>query len=100
MLLLSCTDLARGYFEVLDRQGRLRRHGLPTLSIGVAVSTQRQFADHREVVAAASEMKSVAKRTPGSMVAVDRRREPEPGRGPAARHAAAIEPAAEPGAEA
>ena len=93
-------DLARGYFEVLDRQGRLRRHGLPTLSIGVAVSTQRQFADHREVVAAASEMKSVAKRTPGSMVAVDRRREPEPGRGPTARHSAAIEPAAEPGAEA
>ncbi|WP_205752540.1 response regulator [Cryptosporangium phraense] len=78
-------DLARGYFEVLDRQGRLRRHGLLTLSIGVALSTQRRFTDHREVVAAASEMKSVAKRTVGSMVAVDRRKDPEPGRGPEAR---------------
>jgi len=90
-------DLARGYFEVLDRQGRLRRHGLLTLSIGVAVSTQRRFTDHREVVAAASEMKSVAKRTQGSMVAVDRRQDPEPGRGPGARGPAAIEPAGEPG---
>ncbi|MFI5954120.1 response regulator [Cryptosporangium sp. NPDC051539] len=86
-------DLARGYFEVLDRQGRLRRHGLLTLSIGVALSTQRRFADHREVVAAASEMKSVAKRTPGSMVAVDRRKDPEPGRGSDAR---SLEGTAEP----
>ncbi|GAA3382770.1 response regulator [Cryptosporangium minutisporangium] len=90
-------DLARGYFEVIDRQGRLRRHGLLTLSIGVALSTQRRFADHRDVVAAASEMKAVAKRTEGSMVAVDRRRDPEPGRGPAARERHAIERAAEPG---
>jgi hypothetical protein len=51
----------------------------------VALSTQRTFTDHREVVAVASEMKQVAKRSPGSVVAVDRRREREPGRGPAAR---------------
>lgn len=95
-LLYDPDDLARGYFEVLDRQGRLRRHGLLTFSIGVAVSTQRHFTDHREVVAAASEMKSVAKQTPGSMVAIDRRRDPEPGRGPKARHPAAIEPGPEP----
>jgi diguanylate cyclase (GGDEF)-like protein len=79
--LYDADDLARGYFEVQDRQGRLRRHGLLTLSIGVAISTQRRFTDHREVVAAASEMKSVAKRTQGSVVALDRRHEPEPGRG-------------------
>ncbi len=78
-------DAQRGYFEVLDRQGRSHRHGLLTVSIGVALSTQRTFTDHREVVAVASEMKQVAKRSPGSVVAVDRRREREPGRGPAAR---------------
>jgi hypothetical protein len=78
-------DVERGYFEVLDRQGRSHRHGPLTVSIGVALSTQRTFTDHREVVAVASEMKQVAKRSPGSVVAVDRRREREPGRGPAAR---------------
>ncbi len=78
-------DARRGYFEVLDRQGRTNRHGLLTVSIGVALSSQRSFGDHREVVAVASEMKQVAKRSPGSVVAVDRRREREPGRGPAAR---------------
>jgi CheY-like chemotaxis protein len=95
-------DLSRGYFEVLDRQGRLRRHGLLTLSIGVALSTQRHFTDHREVVAAASEMKSVAKRTQGSMVAVDRRHEPAPGRGVTGRQPDARElpEQADPGAPA
>ena len=83
--LYDADDAQRGYFEVLDRQGRRNRHGLLTVSIGVALSTQRSFADHREVVAVASEMKQVAKRSPGSVVAVDRRREREPGRGPAAR---------------
>jgi diguanylate cyclase (GGDEF)-like protein len=83
--LYDADDARRGYFEVLDRQGRSSRHGLLTVSIGVALSTQRTFADHREVVAVASEMKQVAKRSPGSVVAVDRRREREPGRGPAAR---------------
>jgi CheY-like chemotaxis protein len=78
-------DLARGYFEVVDRQGNPRRHGLLTVSIGVALSSQRTFVDHREVVAAASEMKQVAKRSVGSVVAVDRRRENEPGRGVAGR---------------
>ncbi len=42
--------------------------------MGVAVSTQRQFADPREVVAVAAEMKHVAKAEQGSYVAVDRRR--------------------------
>ncbi|MDQ1644618.1 MAG: hypothetical protein QOJ50_802 [Cryptosporangiaceae bacterium] len=78
-------DAARGYFEISDRQGRLHRRGLVTISIGVALSTQRAYTDHREVVAVASEMKQVAKRSPGSVVAVDRRRDREPGRGATAR---------------
>jgi diguanylate cyclase (GGDEF)-like protein len=78
-------DAARGYFEVADRQGRMHRRALVTISIGVALSTQRTYTDHREVVAVASEMKQVAKRSPGSVVAVDRRRDREPGRGATAR---------------
>ena len=85
--LYDAADAGRGYLEVADRQGRLHRHDLPTVSIGVALSSQRTFSDHREVVAVASEMKQVAKRSPGSVVAVDRRHDRAPGRGQDARGA-------------
>ncbi len=51
----------------------MRQVNLVTLSIGVALSTHRNYGDPREVVAVASEMKTVAKSQPGSYVAMDRR---------------------------
>jgi diguanylate cyclase (GGDEF)-like protein len=66
------TDLERGWIEVVDRRLELRRHPIVTVSIGVACSGGDE-RDPREVVAAAAEMKSWAKRQPGSLVAVDRR---------------------------
>lgn len=68
-------DAEQGYIESHDRQGNPVRARLPTLSIGVALSGQRHFTDPREVVAVATEMKSVAKSHPGSYVAYDRRHE-------------------------
>jgi diguanylate cyclase (GGDEF)-like protein len=65
-------DAERGYLEVTDRRGELRRHGLVSVSIGVACYTGGD-RDHRAVVAAATEMKGVAKTQEGSVVAVDRR---------------------------
>jgi hypothetical protein len=65
-------DRERGYLEVTDRRGELRRHGLVSVSIGVACFTGGD-RDHRAVVAAATEMKGVAKTQDGSVVAVDRR---------------------------
>jgi diguanylate cyclase (GGDEF)-like protein len=65
-------DRERGYLEVTDRRGDLRRHGLVSVSIGVACYTSGD-RDHRAVVAAATEMKGVAKTRDGSAVAVDRR---------------------------
>ena len=67
-------DAKRGYLEVPDRKGNVRRVNLVTLSIGVALSTNRTYVSPREVLASASEMKTVAKSQPGSYVAVDRRR--------------------------
>jgi diguanylate cyclase (GGDEF)-like protein len=64
---------ARGYVELTDRRGDVHRANLVTLSIGVALSTLRPLANAREMVAAASEMKTVAKGQPASYVAVDRR---------------------------
>jgi diguanylate cyclase (GGDEF)-like protein len=69
-------DAARGYLEMVDRQGVLRRTPLVSVSIGVATNERRAFTDHREVVAVATEMKSVAKGEPGSAIAVDRRAGP------------------------
>jgi GGDEF domain-containing protein len=67
------SDAARGFLEMVDRQGVLRRIPLVSVSIGVATNERRVFTDHREVVAIATEMKSVAKAEPGSAIAVDRR---------------------------
>jgi len=67
-------DSKRGYLELTDRRGHVQRANLVTISIGVALSTNRVYADPREVIAVASEMKGVAKTQPGSYVAVDRRK--------------------------
>jgi diguanylate cyclase (GGDEF)-like protein len=69
-------DADRGYIEVTDRQGAVRRFPLVSVSIGIAMSGNRMFADKREVVDVATEMKKVAKTTVGSSVAVDRRGTP------------------------
>jgi diguanylate cyclase (GGDEF)-like protein len=78
--LYDAADAGRGYIEVPDRKGNKQRAALVTLSIGVAQATKesRRFADPREVMTVASEMKKVAKSQPGSYVAIDRRRSDSP----------------------
>jgi diguanylate cyclase (GGDEF)-like protein len=66
-------DVANGFLAIVDRQGNERRYPLVSVSIGVAMTGRRNYRDHREIVAVATEMKSVAKGTPGSAVAIDRR---------------------------
>jgi len=65
-------DALQGYIEVTDRRGE--RHAFPicSLSMGVATSTRKAIAEW-EASAAASEMKEVAKRTPGTNYQIDRR---------------------------
>jgi PleD family two-component response regulator len=62
----------RGWLEVVDRRGELRRQPLVSVSVGLAAHRGGE-RDFRAVVAAATEMKSVAKSVQGSWVAVDRR---------------------------
>ena len=66
-------DAARGVLEVVDRKGVHRQYPLTSVSIGIAMSGRKQYRDRREVVAIAAEMKSVAKQTEGSSIAIDRR---------------------------
>ena len=67
-------DAARGHLEVVDRRGEVRRTPMAAVSVGVAVDRTGD-RDFRAVIAAATEMKKVAKSRPGSYVAVDRRQE-------------------------
>ena len=66
-------DAAAGAIDVEDRQGQPRRFPIVSVSLGIASSGQRAFGDHRELVATATELKSVAKKDRGSSFAMDRR---------------------------
>ena len=69
-------DAAAGQITIVDRQGNERSHPLVAVSIGVAMTGRRTYADYRAIVAVATEMKTVAKGRPGSAVAIDRRTDP------------------------
>jgi diguanylate cyclase (GGDEF)-like protein len=66
-------DLERGYVRLEDRKGVLQDIPLVAISIGIASTDRRRFAHYGEAVAVATEMKSFAKRDPGSTFAEDRR---------------------------
>jgi DNA-binding response OmpR family regulator len=70
-------DRDRGYLVLTDRRGRQVTYPLVSVSAGVATTERRWFDDPREAVAIATEMKAVAKRSPGSTMAVDRRSGPQ-----------------------
>jgi diguanylate cyclase (GGDEF)-like protein len=66
-------DAARGYIETENRLGDVQPFPFVSISIGIATTGNREYSHYAEVVAIATEMKSFAKRTPGSSWAVDRR---------------------------
>ena len=68
-------DLDRGFVRIEDRKGVMQDIPLVAVSVGIASTAKRQFAHYGEAVAVATEMKSFAKRQPGSSYAVDRRSE-------------------------
>lgn len=68
-------DRRVGYFFGKDRRGQLHRVPLMTLSVGVVTNQRRRFTRAVEVSELATEMKTYAKTLPGSVWAVDRRRE-------------------------
>jgi diguanylate cyclase (GGDEF)-like protein len=73
-------DSVRGFIDAEDREGNPRRFPLLSVSIGAASTAVRTFTHRAEAVAIATEMKALAKRTPGSHLEVDRRRgDPTPG---------------------
>lgn len=67
--------LKRGYIEVPDRQDRIHRFSVMTISIGIVNSLQRDIENPGQVSVVATEMKGVAKRDVNSSYAMDRRRD-------------------------
>jgi GGDEF domain-containing protein len=72
-------DRRAGYFLGRDRRGNILWVPLMTLSIGVVTNEQRAFTHTARVSELATEMKTFAKKLPGSVYAVDRRTDAEPG---------------------
>ncbi len=68
-------DAERGWIDVPDRAGRIRRHRPLTLAVGVATSASGSRGHHLELVERAVEMARYAGRRDSSHVAVDRRSE-------------------------
>jgi DNA-binding response OmpR family regulator len=77
-------DARRGYVEVSDRLGELRRYPISTISIGIATNTHRPLDSHWEASEIATEMKRFAKQDPGSSYAFDRRARGDRRRAPGA----------------
>jgi GGDEF domain-containing protein len=72
-------DRRAGYFFGKDRRGQLHRVPLMTVSIGVVTNERRHFTHAAQVSELATEMKSYAKTLPGSVYAIDRRTDSQPG---------------------
>jgi GGDEF domain-containing protein len=66
-------DRRAGYFLGRDRRGNIVWVPLMTLSIGVVTNQHRKFTHTARVSELATEMKTFAKKLPGSVYAVDRR---------------------------
>lgn len=66
-------DRRAGYFLGRDRRGNILWVPIMTLSIGVVTNQHRKFTHTARVSELATEMKSFAKKLPGSVYAVDRR---------------------------
>jgi diguanylate cyclase (GGDEF)-like protein len=67
-------DLERGYIEIADRRGSLRRYPVMTVSIGVATNEHRKITSVAQAGEIAGEMKRMAKQSASSSYAIDRRR--------------------------
>lgn len=66
-------DLKKGYFEIENRKGIMEEFPLTALSIGVVVAEKDRFANILEIGEVGAQVKHLAKTTPGSCYAVNRR---------------------------
>ena len=68
------TDRERGYIETVNRKGVVERYPFVSISIGGSSTGNTRFRHPAEAVTLATEMKSLAKKSPGSTWALDARK--------------------------
>ena len=78
LLLLDQEDVKRGYLEVRDRQGELKRIPVMSVTIALVKSTDNQIEHFAEVNDIASSLKEYGKRIEGSVVVKERRQDGVP----------------------
>ncbi len=67
-------DIERGYLEVPNRKCIIEQFPLTSISIGVVIIDKGRFKNVLEIGEVAAQVKHVAKTTPGSAYAIDRRK--------------------------
>ncbi|MFN2461684.1 MAG: response regulator [Candidatus Velthaea sp.] len=67
-------DLERGWIETRDRRGTVMRYPVMSLSLAVVTNATRSIRNYQQIGEVAAELKTYAKRQPGSFVATDKRR--------------------------
>jgi hypothetical protein len=75
MTLLNPADVKRGYLEIRDRQGELKRVPVMAVTIAVVKSTDNQIEHFAEVNDIATSLKDYGKRIEGSVVVKERRQD-------------------------
>ncbi len=75
MLLLDEEDVRRGYLEVRDRQGNLKRIPVMAVTMALVLSTDNAIEHFAEINDIASALKEYGKQIEGSVVVRERRRE-------------------------
>lgn len=75
LLLLDEDDVKRGYLEVRDRQGELKRIPVMSVTMALVLSTDNKIEHFAEVNDIASSLKEYGKRIKGSVVVKERRQE-------------------------
>ncbi len=67
-------DIEKGYLEVPNRKCIVEQFPLTTISIGVVIADKGRFSNVLEIGEVAAQVKHLAKTTPGSTYAIDRRK--------------------------
>ena len=75
LLLLDEDDVKRGYLEVRDRQGELKRIPVMSVTMALVMSTDNKIEHFAEINDIASSLKEYGKRIKGSVVVKERRQE-------------------------
>jgi PleD family two-component response regulator len=78
LLLLNGNDVKRGYLEIRDRQGQIKRIPVMSVTMALVTSTDSRIQHFAEINDIATSLKEYGKRIDGSVVVKERRQDGSP----------------------